>query len=47
MKIGFDISDLATGRADGTTRYTYELAKRLPRYLSKHELYYLAPGEID
>lgn len=30
MKIGFDASDLCTGRADGTTRYTSELAKRLP-----------------
>ena len=29
MKIGFDVSDLATDRADGTTRYTYELAKRI------------------
>lgn len=31
MKIGFDISDLSTSRADGTTRYTYELAKLLPK----------------
>jgi glycosyltransferase involved in cell wall biosynthesis len=30
MKIGFDVSDLATNRADGTTRYTRELVKRLP-----------------
>lgn len=30
MKIAFDASDLCTGRADGTTRYTRELAKRLP-----------------
>lgn len=30
MKIAFDASDLCTGRADGTTRYTMELAKRLP-----------------
>jgi glycosyltransferase involved in cell wall biosynthesis len=30
MKIAFDASDLCTGRADGTTRYTAELAKRLP-----------------
>jgi glycosyltransferase involved in cell wall biosynthesis len=30
MNIGFDASDLCTGRADGTTRYTAEMAKRLP-----------------
>lgn len=33
MKIAFDVSDLCTARADGTTRYTYELAKRLPNLL--------------
>lgn len=30
MNIAFDASDMCTGRADGTTRYTAELAKRLP-----------------
>lgn len=30
MNIGFDASDLCTGRKDGTTRYTAELANRLP-----------------
>lgn len=30
MKIGFDASDLCTGRADGTTRYTAEILRRLP-----------------
>ncbi|MDP3997156.1 MAG: glycosyltransferase family 1 protein [Candidatus Andersenbacteria bacterium] len=30
MKISFDVSDLGTNRADGTTRYTTELARRLP-----------------
>ncbi len=30
MNIAFDVSDLCTGRSDGTTRYTIELAKRLP-----------------
>ena len=30
MNIAFDASDMCTGRADGTTRYTGELAKRLP-----------------
>jgi glycosyltransferase involved in cell wall biosynthesis len=46
MKIGFDVSDLTTGRADGTTRYTYELAKRLPGLDSRHEWTYYAPGNI-
>ncbi len=31
MKIAFDASDLCTGRADGTTRYTKELVARLPQ----------------
>ena len=31
MKIAFDASDLCTGRADGTTRYTTELVSRLPQ----------------
>lgn len=31
MKIGFDASDLCTGRADGTTRYTRELTTRMPK----------------
>lgn len=30
MNVAFDASDLCTGRADGTTRYTAELAARLP-----------------
>ncbi|HSX25085.1 MAG TPA: glycosyltransferase family 1 protein [Candidatus Andersenbacteria bacterium] len=30
MNIAFDASDICTGRADGTTRYTRELIKRLP-----------------
>ncbi len=37
MKIAFDASDLCTGRADGTTRYTAELAKRLPKMAADHE----------
>lgn len=45
MRIGFDISDLATGRADGTTRYTYELAKRLPMIGSQHQWHFFSPGE--
>lgn len=44
MKIGFDISDLATSRADGTTRYTYELAKRLPVVGSNHEWFFFTPS---
>lgn len=31
MNIAFDASDLCAGQADGTTRYTYELAARLPK----------------
>jgi len=42
MKIAVDTSDLCTGRADGTTRYTRELAKRLPS-LSDSEWIYFAP----
>ncbi len=43
MKIAIDVSDLSTNRADGTTRYTYELAKRLPALAPEHNWYYLAP----
>ncbi len=31
MNIAFDASDICTGRADGTTRYTRELIARLPK----------------
>jgi len=44
MKIGFDISDLWTGRADGTTRYTSELAKRLPILSPDNDWLFLSPG---
>lgn len=44
MKIGFDISDLASNRADGTTRYTMELAKRLPPLGQQHEWLYFCPS---
>ncbi|MBI1833832.1 MAG: glycosyltransferase family 4 protein [Candidatus Andersenbacteria bacterium] len=43
MKIGFDASDLCTGRADGTTRYTGELLKRLPSLLPADEFHVFAP----
>lgn len=54
MKVGFDVSDLATGRADGTTRFTFELAKRLPMvdqtlkwlYFSPHDVSKMIPGEL-
>lgn len=46
MKIGFDISDLVAGQADGTTRYTYELAKRLPELAPQHEWLFFAPGDV-
>lgn len=36
MNIAFDASDMCTGRADGTTRYTTELAKRLPGLGKEH-----------
>lgn len=44
MKNGFDVSDLCSGREDGTTRYTFELAKRMPG-LSKKDWHYFAPCE--
>ncbi|MFH1353896.1 MAG: glycosyltransferase family 1 protein [bacterium] len=47
MKIGFDVSDLCTGRADGTTRYTGELAKRLPNLKPEHEWLYFAPCNVS
>ncbi|PIT98341.1 MAG: glycosyltransferase family 1 protein [Candidatus Andersenbacteria bacterium CG10_big_fil_rev_8_21_14_0_10_54_11] len=47
MKIGLDVSDLATGRADGTTRYTQELAIRLPVLAPAHEWHYFSPGKFS
>jgi glycosyltransferase involved in cell wall biosynthesis len=44
MTIGFDVSDLSTGRADGTTRYTFELAKRLPLLALDTQWRMLAPS---
>lgn len=44
MKIGFDVSDLSTARADGTTRFTRELAKRFPVIGAENEWHYFAPG---
>ncbi len=43
MKIAVDVSDLCTDRADGTTRYTRELANRLPPIGNGHDWQYLAP----
>jgi glycosyltransferase involved in cell wall biosynthesis len=45
MKIGFDASDLSTGRADGTTRYTRELIRRLPLAGRDHAWQAFAPGD--
>ncbi len=45
MKIGFDVSDLCTNRADGTTRYTWELAGRLPLLGENHQWSFFAPCE--
>lgn len=48
MKIGFDVSDLCTARADGTTRFTGELAKRFPIIGAENEWHYYAPcGDRD
>lgn len=44
MKIGFDASDLCTARADGTTRFTGELARRFPVIGAENEWHYFAPG---
>lgn len=47
MNIGFDVSDLATNRADGTTRYTRELLMRLPT-LGLHDDWQLySPGDFS
>jgi len=46
-KIGVDISDLHAGRADGTTRFTYEIAKRLPGLASHTEWHYFSSGPIS
>ncbi|MCH8748229.1 glycosyltransferase family 4 protein [Patescibacteria group bacterium] len=46
MKIALDVSDLCTDRADGTTRFTVELAKRLPALSEKHDWLYLAPCDV-
>lgn len=44
MRIGFDASDCVTGRADGTTRYTRELAARLPMLAREDSWQFFAPG---
>jgi glycosyltransferase involved in cell wall biosynthesis len=46
MRIGFDASDLCTGRADGTTRYTRELLRRLPGRAPEHTWTLLAPCDV-
>ncbi|MEX1997086.1 MAG: glycosyltransferase family 1 protein [Candidatus Andersenbacteria bacterium] len=46
MRIGFDISDLATNRADGTTRYTRELAERLPTAAAHDEWHFFTPAPV-
>lgn len=47
MTIGFDASDLSTMRADGTTRYTRELARRLPALDPNNQWRFFAPGDFD
>ena len=44
MTLGIDVSDLATNKADGTTRYTWELAKRLPEMGAEHRWLFFAPA---
>lgn len=46
MRIAFDASDLCTGRADGTTRYTRELLSRIPGLLNGHEVHAFAPCAV-
>src|SRR5690348_6828078 len=46
MKIGFDVSDLATNRADGTTRYTRELLQRMPTLASSDSWQLFAPADF-
>lgn len=43
MKIAFDVSDLCTNRADGTTRYTKELVARLPAVATEHDWRFFGP----
>ena len=43
-RIGVDISDLHAGRADGTTRFTYELAQRFPKLAPLHQWLYFSSG---
>lgn len=47
MKIGFDISDLCAAQADGTTRYTHQLALKLPSVATEHDWLYFAPCESE
>lgn len=46
MHIGVDVSDLATNRADGTTRYTREVAQRLPELTQTDRWTYFAPADF-
>jgi len=43
MKIGFHVSELCPDRPVGTTRFTKELARRLPEIGKKHTWHYFAP----
>ena len=45
MNIAFDASDICTGRADGTTRYTRELMKRLPELAKEYNWNFYGPCE--
>lgn len=43
MKIAFDVSDVCTNRADGTTRYTRALLHHFPTLTASHSWQYCAP----
>ena len=47
MKIAGDVSDLSTSRADGTTRYTRELVKRLPGLDLDSQWEWHAPADFE
>lgn len=47
MNIAFDASDLASGRADGTTRYTWEIARRLPSLHTRATWHFFMPEVKD
>lgn len=47
MKIAFDVSDLCTNRADGTTRYTKTLWRRWSLLARQHDWHLFAPCRLS